>query len=142
AIYGLRVSADVLPTLGVPPAMGRFFSPEEDQPGHNHVIILSDDVWRRRFGADPDIIGKSVRANQENYTVVGVMPAGFNFPLKLPTTVRLPSQQMGYWYPLALDFRKQQRGPAGYGAIARLKPGVTLAQAQAEIDKIAAQLAQ
>ncbi|HZS06017.1 MAG TPA: ABC transporter permease [Blastocatellia bacterium] len=141
AVYGLRVSADLLPALGVPPAMGRYFSPEEDQPGRNHVIILSDDLWRRRFGADPGIVGKTVRANQENYTVVGVMPAGFNFPLRMATTVRLPSQQMGYWYPLGLDARRSSRAEAGYGAIARLKPGATFAQAQAEMEQIAARLA-
>jgi putative ABC transport system permease protein len=138
AVYGLRVSADLLPALGVAPAMGRYFSPEEDQPGQNHVLILSDEVWRRRFGADPDIIGKTVRADQEDFTVVGVMPSGFNFPLKLPTTVRLPSQQMGYWYPLALNVSKLSRADAGYGAIARLKDGVTLAEAQAEMNEIAA----
>jgi putative ABC transport system permease protein len=138
AVYGLRVSADLLPALGVAPALGRYFSPEEDQPGRTHVLILSDDVWRRRFGADPEIIGKTVRADQEDFTVVGVMPPGFNFPLKLPTTVRLPSQQMGYWYPLGLNVNKLSRADAGYGAIARLKDGVTLEQAQAEIAEIAA----
>jgi putative ABC transport system permease protein len=141
AVYGLRVSADLLPALGVSPAMGRYFSPEEDQPGRNHVIILSDDLWRRRFGADPNLVGKIVLANQENYTVVGVMPPGFNFPLKMATTARLPSQQMGYWYPLGLDVSKLGRAEAGYGAIARLKPGVTIAEAQAEMDSIAVRLA-
>lgn len=142
AVYGLRVTADLLPALGVTPAMGRYFTPEEDQPGHTHVLILSDELWRRRFGADPDIIGKTVRADQEDYTVIAVMPPGFNFPLKMPTTVRLPSQQMGYWYPLGLNVNKQSRAEAGYGAIARLKDGVTLTEAQAEMDRIAARQAE
>jgi predicted permease len=141
AIYGLRVSADLLPVLGVPPAMGRYFSPEEDQSGRNHVIILSDDVWRRRFGADESIVGKTVRANHENYVVVGVMPPGFNFPLNLPTTARLPSQQMGYWYPLGLDVSKLSRADAALTAIARLKPGVTMGQAQSEMNVLVARLA-
>jgi len=141
AIYGLRVSADLLPTLGVSPAIGRYFTLDEDQPGRNHVIILSDDLWRRRFNTDPEIIGSSVRLSQENYTVVGVMPPGFNFPLKMPTTAKLPSQQMGYWYPLGIDTSKLDRADAGYGAIARLKPGVTIQQAQAEMSQIAARLA-
>ena len=142
AVYGLRVSADLLPALGVQPALGRYFSPEEDQPGRNHVIILSDDVWRQRFNAAPDIIGRSVRLSQESYTVVGVMPPGFNFPLKLATTAKLPSQQMGYWYPLGLNINKLSRAEAGYSAIARLKPGVSVEQAQAELSQIAARLSQ
>lgn len=140
AVYGLRASADLLPTLGVPPALGRYFTTEEDQPGRNHVIILSDDLWHRRFNADPDIIGRSVQLSQENYTVVGVMPPGFNFPLKMPTTARLPSQQMGYWYPLGLDIFKLSRAEPGYGAIARLKPGISIEQAQADVSQIAARL--
>lgn len=141
AIYGVRVSADLLPTLGVPPALGRYFSPEEDQPGHNHVMILSDELWRRRFGANADIVGKTIRANQEDYIVVGVMPVGFNFPLNMPTTAKLPSQQMGYWHPLGLDAHKVSRADAGLNAIARLKPGVSLEQAQSEINLVAARLA-
>ena len=141
AIYGLRVSASLLPTLGVPPALGRYFTIEEDQPGHNHVIILSDELWRRRFAADPNIIGRSVLLSQENYTVVGVMPPGFNFPLNMPTTAKLPSQQMGYWYPLGLDISKLNRTDAGYGAVARLQPGVAIEQAQAELSQIADGLA-
>src|SRR5689334_4453572 len=131
AVYGLRVSADLLPLLGVPPALGRFFTAAEDQPGQARVIILSDDLWRRRFGADPAVIGSSVELSDERYTIIGVMPPGFNFPLKMPTTVRLPSQQMGYWHPLALDASKLNRFSPGCGAIARLKEGVTIEQAQA-----------
>src|SRR5947207_208709 len=141
AIYGLRVSADLLPTLGVMPALGRYFSPQEDLPGRNHVIILSDDVWRRRFDADTGIIGKTIRANQEDYVVVGVMPPGFNFPLNMPTTAKLPSQQMGYWCPFGLDVNKLGRADAGYSAVARLKPGVSIEQAQAEMNIITTRLA-
>ena len=141
AIYGVRASADLLPTLGVRPALGRYFSFDEDQPGRNHVIILSDDLWRRRFDADPAIIGKTIRANDENYAVVGVMPPGFNFPLKMPTTARLPSQQMGYWIPFGLDIDRLSRADASGNAIARLKSGVSLKQAQSEMDLLAARLA-
>src|SRR5262249_7294966 len=73
ASYGLSVSHELLPTLGVRPALGRYFLPEEDQPNRNHVIILSDDLWRRRFAASPDIIGRTIRANDAHYVVVGVM---------------------------------------------------------------------
>src|SRR2546430_1936007 len=141
AIYGLRVSADLLPTLGVMPALGRYFSPEEDLPGRNHVIILSDDVWRRRLRAGLGIIGKTMRPKQEAYGGVGVMPPGFNFPINKPTTAKLPSQETGYWYPFGLDVNKLGRADAGYSAIARLKPGVSIEQAQAEMNIITTRLA-
>jgi len=141
AIYGVRVSADLLPTLGVRPGQGRYFLREEDQPGQNHVIILSDDLWRQHFHADGRIIGKTIRANDENYAVVGVMPPGFNFPLNMPTTARLPSQQMGYWIPFGLDIDRLSRADASGNAIARLKPGVSPKQAQSEMDLLTARLA-
>jgi putative ABC transport system permease protein len=141
AIYGVRASADLLPALGVQPALGRYFSSDEDQPGLNHVIILSNDLWRRRFGGDAGIVGKTIRANDEDYVVVGVMPPGFNFPLNLPTTAKLPSQQMGYWYPIGLDVSKLKRADASLAAIARLKPGVSLSQAQTEMNVITDRLA-
>ena len=84
ALYGARVSANLLPLLGVPPLKGRYFVPAEDQPGRDQVIVLSYDLWQRHFAADPAIVGRTIRltgANTEDYTVVGVMPRGFNFPL-------------------------------------------------------------
>src|SRR5262249_15156891 len=117
AIYGVRVSASLLPTLGVAPSLGRFFTQEEDQPGANHVIILSDDLWRRNFNSDAEVVGKTIVISQEQFEVIGVMPPGFNFPLKLPMIAKLPSQQMGYWYPLGLDTKRSARSDTGYGAI-------------------------
>jgi putative ABC transport system permease protein len=141
AVYGLRVSADLLPALGVPPALGRYFSADEDQPGNNHVIILSDDLWRSHFNRDPSIIGRRIFISRETYEVVGVMPPGFNFPLRMPLTAKLPSRQMGYWYPLGLDLGKSSREETGFGAIARLKSGVTIGQARAEMNQVASRLA-
>lgn len=141
AVYGLRVTADLLPLLGVEPALGRFFTPDEDRPEQNRVIILSDDLWRRRFGARRDIVGSTIRANSENYLVVGVMPPGFNFPLKLSTELRLPSRQMGFWSPIGSDASKLSRENAQSGAVARLKPGVSLDEAQVEAEAIMAHLA-
>jgi putative ABC transport system permease protein len=141
ANFGVSLSHQLLPMLGVSPAMGRYFLPEEDQPGHNNVIILSDELWRRRFSGRTDIIGQTIRASNQNYVVVGVMPPGFNFPLRLWTAVRLSSRQMGFWTPIGTDGRKANRSNANCNAILQLKPGVSEEEAQAELDSITAQLA-
>src|SRR5215470_4591100 len=97
-INGASVTHDLLPLLGVQPALGRYFLPEEGKPGGDRLIILSDELWRRRFGADPGIIGQTIRAADGVYAVVGVMPPGFNFPLRQAREVlRFPSGQMGFW---------------------------------------------
>jgi putative ABC transport system permease protein len=85
SLYGLRVTGSLLPMLGVPPQLGRWFSADYDRPGNTHVLVLIDDLWRRRFHADPYIVGKIIHLNSEGYQVLGVMPKGFNFPLK-PST--------------------------------------------------------
>jgi predicted permease len=133
SVYGLRVTASLLPMLGVHPQLGNWFSADHDLPGNTHVVILSDDLWRRRFGADTGIIGKTIHLDEEGYEVVAVMPRGFNFPLKLGTTALLPTDQMQFWTPLALDLATLKHGAQDGGVIARLKPGVTLGEAQAEL---------
>lgn len=134
SVYGLRVTANLLPMLGVHPELGNWFSADHDLPGNTHVVLLSDDLWRRRFAADAGIVGKTIRLDYEGYEVVGVMPRGFNFPLKLGTTARLPTDQMQFWTPLAFDPAKQKHGTPNAGAIAKLKPGVTLSEAQAQLE--------
>ena len=112
ALYGARVSAEVLPLLGVPPLRGRYFLPAEDQPGHDQVIILSYDLWQHRFAGDPAIVGRTIRQagpNMRDYTVVGVMPRGFNFPFNVPSAVTLPTHQMPYWIPFGVDPLRQSR---------------------------------
>lgn len=141
ASYGVRLTHELLPMLGVQPALGRYFLPEEDRAGGNQVIILSDDLWRNRFGAKRDIIGQTIRANDGNYLVVGVMPPGFNFPLRPGAKLRLPSRQMGFWLAWGDDPRQGKRSSTNCNAILRLKPGVRIEQAQAELDAITAQLA-
>ncbi|HKE59792.1 MAG TPA: ABC transporter permease [Pyrinomonadaceae bacterium] len=115
---------------GLPFLMGRDFLPEEGQPGREHVVILSNRVWTKHFGADRDIIGKNIRMNGEPYTVVGVLPSGMHD--------RLPMQ---LWVPLA--FKPQQINHDAHFILVmgRLKDGVSLEQAQAEMNGIAAQLA-
>ena len=133
SVYGLRVTASLLPMLGVHPQMGDWFSADHDLPANTHVVILSDDLWRRRFGADTGIIGKTIHLDDEGYEVVAVMPKGFNFPLKLGATALLPTDQMQFWTPLALDLATLKHGAQDGGVIARLKPGVTLDEAQTEL---------
>jgi putative ABC transport system permease protein len=117
--------------------LGRGFLPEEDQPGHDHVIILSYSLWQRRFGSDRAVIGRTVYLDQQNYTVIGVMPSDFRFPPELPASHRVDA-----WFPPAPDPSRSERGSNNYYTFARLKPGVTLAQAQAEMDVINQRLAE
>src|SRR5579862_9809539 len=79
-IPGMRASAGFLPALGVAPSLGRFFTREEDRPGSEHEVVLGDRLWREQFRGDPNILGRAVRLNSQNYIVVGIMPAGFAFP--------------------------------------------------------------
>jgi putative ABC transport system permease protein len=132
-IDGRRVSADLFPLLGVEPYLGRAFTPEEDRPGANRVVIMSHGLWQRRFGSDMNIIGKSLTLNGESFTVVGVMPPRFQFP----------SREDELWVPIAFDSEEAaNRGTHYLEVIARLKPDVTLEQAQAEMNAIAARLQQ
>jgi putative ABC transport system permease protein len=130
-IKGYQVSANFFDVLGVAPARGRVFQPGEDQPGRQREVVIGDGLWRRRFGADPEILGKPIRLDNDDYTVVGVMPEKSEFPV----TAEL-------WTPLALDPEEtHSRTKRRLQAMGRLKPGRTAAQAAAEIDAIAARLA-
>ncbi len=134
-IYGLGVSTSLFPLLNTKPAVGRAFSAEEEKPGANPVAIVSHGLWQRRFGSDPGLVGKVVKLNNNAYTVVGIMPPDFEFPMA--------SQTVEIWVPLILSPNLlADRGNHNMSVVARLKPGVTLQQAQAEMDNIAGQLAQ
>jgi putative ABC transport system permease protein len=129
-IPGVRVSASFFPLLGIKPFLGRTFLPEEDTRGGNKVAMLSYELWRRRFGMQSDILGKEILLDGVRYNVIGVMPAGFRFSTT-PDDV---------WLPLA-ELLEGGRGGWFLNVIAKLKPGVTLARAQAEMTAIADQLA-
>lgn len=132
-ILGYRVSASLFPMLGVSPQLGRFFTPDEDQAGANRVAIMSHSLWQRRFGGDPNIIGKALTLNGRSVTVVGIMPANFRFR----------TQEDELWVPIAFSQEEQQNRSAHYlDVVARLKSGVTLSQSQAEMSAIAARLQQ
>src|SRR5581483_11728160 len=118
------VTANFFSLLGVEPKQGRTFLPEEDQPGSSKVTVLGYGLWQRRFGGDPAVVGKDVLLDGQKYTVVGVMPAGFQFL----------SKEVGLWVPAA--FSKEEltnRGSHYLTVVARMKPGVTLAQAKSDI---------
>ena len=136
-IRGISVTHDLLPALGIQPALGRYFLPGEGQPGGDRLIILSDDLWRRRFGADPGIIGQTIRSIDGLCVVVGVMPPGFNFPLRQSReVVRFPSRQMGFWSLSRDDLSRESRDDHHYNVILQLKSGVRPEQAQTELETL------
>ena len=134
---GAYITEDLFKIVGVSPVMGRDFTAEDNKPGAEKVAILGDEIWRRDFAADPNIVGQSVRINGKAATIVGVMPANFKFPF---------SDEL--WTPLYNEFPPVPRGGLFLGAnnrapsvMGRLKPGVTIDQANAEFIALARNLA-
>ena len=132
-LVGEYVSASFLPVLGIHPLLGRDFLPEEDQENGRAVTILTDGFWRRRLAGDPHVLGRTMTLNARNYTVIGVLGPGFRFRDQMDMLIPL-----GQWN--ILELRDRSTHP-GLHAVARLKPGVTRAAAQAEMNSIALQLA-
>lgn len=142
-VQGLTVSPAYFPLLGVKAALGRTFVPEEEQPGHEKVVVLSHGLWQRRFGSDPNVVGQQITIEGDSYTVVGVLPADFH-------TFRVLNRELEIYVPLALDRtqlvrsnkaaeeKTDTRGDAAQimFVYARLKPGVSLEQAQAAMNTI------
>ncbi len=140
ALYGLYVSSDLFGMLGVKPMLGRNILPEETQIGRDREIILSYGLWTRRFNSDRSVIGRSVEINGHPWIVIGVMPPAFDFPMRQAAIIKTPSQHMDFWAPQAVD--PVQLGRAGgYCAIARLRPGISLAATQQDLDAISGELA-
>jgi putative ABC transport system permease protein len=133
-VRGQRCSANLLTVLGVKPVLGRDFAPGEDDLGAPPVVLISADLWQRRFGAAPDVLGKSLTVDDRSYAIVGVIPASFT--LYRGVDVYVP---MGQWGNSGLQNRSAGLGLYGIG---RLKPGVTLAQAQADLDGVMRRLAE
>jgi putative ABC transport system permease protein len=131
-LSGMRVSADFFPLLRVTPALGRSFLPNEDAPAGDRVVMLSHGFWVARFGGDSSLVGKTVTLGEQTFTVVGVLPPDFEFL----------SRQIPLWTPLRLGdaSHRMRRGERYLQAIARLRPGVTLQQAQTEMNSIALNL--
>jgi predicted permease len=131
-IPGARLSANIFSLLGVQPLFGRAFAPEEETFGKDHVVLLSYELWQRRFSGDPKIVGQSITLNAEPHLIIGVMP---------PRTF-FPDRNSQLWTPLAFSPQDlQSRHAHRFLVYGRLKPGVTLAQARAEMNLIADRMA-
>ena len=133
-IEGADVSPSLFTILGAQARLGRTFLPEEAQPGKNKVVVLSDGLWKRAFGGDPKVVGKMIVINGADALVVGVMPAGFEFP-----------RQAQIWAPLAFnpgDLNPNNRGNHNYEVLARVKPELSLAQARADMKTVSEKIIQ
>lgn len=131
-MQGASVSANLFPTLGVRPVLGRNFVPDEEVTAASDVLLLSYGLWQRRFGSDSSIVGRTISVDGRPHRVIGIMPPGFAFPA-----------QSEFWMPFAHDqLANEPHGNRGYaGAIGRLKPGVTFEQAAADLHSIDARMA-
>jgi putative ABC transport system permease protein len=125
-VQGLNVSASYFPLLGVKAALGRTFLPEEEEAGRDRVVVLSDRLWQRRFGADPNIVGQEVTVEGESYRVVGVLPRSFR-------VFRVLNRELDMYVPLSLDRSQLSRADQSIFVYARLKQGVSLEQAEGEM---------
>lgn len=133
-----RASASLFPLLGVASKLGRTFSEDEDNPGAGDVVLISERLWRARFGSDSGIAGRSIKLDEKPYTIIGVMPASFQFPATDSTF----SDAVDLWMPLAMtdEEKKGRANSFDYGVIGRLKPGVSIEQARSDIQAVAARM--
>ena len=127
-VLGLLVTDGFFDILGVKPLLGRTFRPEEDAPGANNAVVIGHELWQRRWGGDPAVLGRKIRVNSRSVEIVGVMPAAFRFP----------NTRAELWTPFGL--RRAPSGGRSLSTVARLRPGVTIESAQADMDVLAAQL--
>ncbi|HKU77097.1 MAG TPA: ABC transporter permease [Pyrinomonadaceae bacterium] len=131
-LIGAPVSSDFFSVLRTNPMLGRTFTPDEERPGRDQVVVIGHALWQRAFGANPNIVGQTLTLNSRGFTVVGIMPAGFEFP-----------REAELWVPLAWDDKERQvRSIHDYLVVARLKPNVSQQQAQAEMSTISSRLEQ
>ncbi len=132
-VSGSRVTPSFFTVLGVKPSHGRAFTEEEGQLGHEQVALVKQSLWERRFASDPNLIGKQIKVDGKSYTVIGILPQDFNYPLN----------GSELWIPLVFDAKEQvERGNHYLEILGLLKPGITKAHAQAEIDAISLQAQQ
>jgi putative ABC transport system permease protein len=129
-VDGMSVSDGFFEMLGVKPILGRWFMPQEDIPGNDNAVILSESLWRRRYRADPNVLGRKLHFNNASCVIVGVMPASFHFP----------QTKAEIWSSIAIDRAKAMRTGRYLRVVGKLREGVTLASAQADMNVIASQL--
>src|SRR6266567_2355693 len=139
-VQGAVVSPSIFPLLGVEPIKGRAFAQEEFGEGRDDVVVISERLWKRRFNSDPALIGNKLYLNGRSYTVIGIMPARFEFPLLLFNIQGMQfTEQADIWKPIAFTKSElESRGSRSYGVIARLRAGASLSGAQAEVSTITA----
>ena len=133
-MQGARITSNALSVLGTAPRLGRNFTADEDRVTSNEkVVILSYRIWRSLFASDPNILGKDIMLDRQPYLIVGVMDKDFVFPIE----TQLDASEV--WVPMAFtqEERKSVGDNFGYNTVARLKPGVSLAQAQADVERVA-----
>lgn len=136
-LNGEAVTANFFSILGVGPSQGRAFLPEEDRPGANHVAIITDELWRSHFGADSQILGRQITLDSEKYTIVGIMPPGFQSPRQISM-----SNQLAFFVPAAYPAKLlADHGDHAISVLGRLRPGATIESARAELAPISERLA-
>ena len=135
-LFGVRSSANLFSLIGAVPLIGRPFLNEEDKEGGNRVVILSHALWQRRFGSDSNIVGQPLTLNNQSYTIVGVMPAGFQFPVGFSYLGRALNDPVDLYVPIAATSQESRRGSFSFFSLGRLKAGVTIEQARAEMTAI------
>jgi putative ABC transport system permease protein len=134
-LQGIAATADFFPALGIQPALGRTFTPEEHETGADRVVVVSDRFWMRRFGGDPNAVGRMLKMDGQDVKIIGVMPPGFDHPLLWGT--------VDVWRPLAFNAEgRRNRDNNWLASFARLKPGVTIEQADQAMKTLAANLSQ
>ena len=139
-VDGISASSSLLTMLGVKPMLGRLFLAEEDKPGKAQTVVLTYALWRETFGGDPDILGRGITIDGKSHTVVGVLPRSFRLNHEVVPTVG-GIDKPDIFLPLPMDAKDEQDyGPENFNILARLKPGVTMQQAQADIGIIAARI--
>ena len=139
-IDGARVSSSLFPLFGAKSAVGRVFEADEDAPGKPPVVILSNGFWKRRFGSDPSVVGRSLTLNGNSFTIVGVMAADFVFNKEIMPAVN-GIQNVDFLLPLALnETARTNRGGEDFNIFAKLKPGVTMERAQTDMNVLAARM--
>jgi len=135
-VTGVRVSTNILALLGVTPALGRNFLPEEEQPAKAAVVLVSHGLWQRRYAGDPGLIGEAMIIDGKSYTVIGILPPW----LKQPGMTLVNLSGPDVWIPVVPAAGEQNRNFANMRMVARLKPRVTLAEAQTDVDTLGARL--
>lgn len=133
-VFALVVSGNYFDVLGVKANLGRAFLPEEETPGKHRVVVLSDGLWHSRYGADPALVGKNIRVDGEDFTVIGIMPPEFEF--------QFWSGPRQLWVPIIYTEGDKDRGSHSFLSLARLKPNITIEQARARMNTIGLALAQ